>query len=132
MTLNTALNEQADYLKGSFFWHRDGTNLEVPILASLLSGRVLSETGGDTQISNTYAAYECLSDEDKELCATLRVRHSLANSLEGIYPEPTDEQADMCRKEGPIEESPAGVEPRFGPQITGAWVPSGVYRRDGL
>ena len=55
---------------------------EVPILASLLSSKVLpSNGGGDTEFCNTYAAYDDLSDEDKaelELAAgdALDVEHA--------------------------------------------------------
>ena len=41
VTLDTKVNDQADYLKGSLYWHIDGTMNSVPILASLLSMRVL-------------------------------------------------------------------------------------------
>src|SRR5687767_6785063 len=36
VTLDTKVNDQADYLKGSLYWHIDGTMNAVPILASLL------------------------------------------------------------------------------------------------
>src|SRR5437868_310349 len=46
ITLDQDANAQADYLKGSFNWHLDGTHDDVPIFASLLSGRRLSSEGG--------------------------------------------------------------------------------------
>ncbi|HEX3680140.1 MAG TPA: TauD/TfdA family dioxygenase, partial [Galbitalea sp.] len=56
VTLDTKVNKQADYLKGSLYWHLDGTMNEVPILASLLSSKVLPRHGGgDTEFCNTYA-----------------------------------------------------------------------------
>ena len=42
-------NAQAEYLKGAFYWHIDGTMSDVPILASILSSRRLSPTGGETE-----------------------------------------------------------------------------------
>src|SRR3954464_12023867 len=39
VTLDTKVNDLADYLKGSLYWHIDGTMNEVPILASLLSSK---------------------------------------------------------------------------------------------
>ncbi len=89
VTLDTKANAKADYLKGSWYWHLDGTMNEVPILASILSGRVLSPTGGNTEFCNTYAAYDSLSDEDKEAFADLRVEHSAWNSLLYYDPEPS-------------------------------------------
>jgi alpha-ketoglutarate-dependent taurine dioxygenase len=88
VTLDTKINEQADYLKGSFYWHIDGTMNSVPILASLLSSRVLSASGGDTDFCNTYAAYDDLPDEEKQQYATLRVMHSAWNTLFYYEPEP--------------------------------------------
>ena len=63
VTLDTNVNSSADYLKGSLYWHIDGTMNEIPIRASLLSSKVLpSDGGGDTEFCNTYAAYDDLSD----------------------------------------------------------------------
>ncbi|HKI42244.1 MAG TPA: TauD/TfdA family dioxygenase [Mycobacterium sp.] len=89
VTLDTAVNKQADYLKGSLYWHIDGTMNEVPILASLLSSKVLPRTGGgDTEFCNTYAAYGDLPDEDKQQLESLRVMHSTWNTLLYYDPEP--------------------------------------------
>ena len=89
VTLDTAVNKQADYLKGSLYWHIDGTMNEVPIFASLLSSKVLPRNGGgDTEFCNTYAAYEDLSDEDKQPLESLRAMHSTWNTLLYYDPEP--------------------------------------------
>lgn len=89
VTLDTTVNKQADYLKGSLYWHLDGTMNEVPILASLLSSKVLpSDGGGDTEFCNTYAAYDDLSDDEKAEIADLRVVHSTWTTLMYYEPEP--------------------------------------------
>ncbi len=88
VTLDTKLNDQADYLKGSLYWHIDGTMNKVPILASLLSGKVLSPTGGDTEFCNTYAAYDDLPQPEKQQYEKLRVMHSAWNTLFYYDPEP--------------------------------------------
>jgi alpha-ketoglutarate-dependent taurine dioxygenase len=89
VTLDTKVNQLADYLKGSLYWHLDGTMNEVPILASLLSMKQLpSSGGGDTLFCNTYAAYDDLSDEEKAEFADYRVMHSAWNSLFYYDPEP--------------------------------------------
>ncbi|GFG72402.1 TauD/TfdA dioxygenase family protein [Mycolicibacter senuensis] len=89
VTLDTKVNKQADYLKGSFYWHLDGTMNQVPILASLLSSKVLpAGGGGDTEFCNTYAAYEELPEDDKGQIASLRAMHSAWNSLLYHDPEP--------------------------------------------
>ncbi len=76
VTLDKTITKTADYLLGTFHWHIDGTTDEIPSRASLLSARHLSETGGQTEWANTYAAYEDLTQEDKEAVADLRVVHS--------------------------------------------------------
>jgi len=94
VTLDTKINEQADYLKGSFYWHIDGTMNATPILASLLSSRVLGtlpEGSGDTEFCNTYAAYDDLPADQKKQLEGLRVMHSAWNSLFYYDPEPSIE-----------------------------------------
>lgn len=90
VSLDTEVNKQADYLKGSLYWHLDGTMNEVPILASLLQSVALGNPDeGDTEFCNTYAAYDDLSDNDKAEIADLRVMHSAWNTLFYYDPEPS-------------------------------------------
>jgi alpha-ketoglutarate-dependent taurine dioxygenase len=89
VTLDTKANARADYLKGSMYWHLDGTMNEVPILASILTAKVLAPTGGNTEFCNTYSAWEQLPDEDKQRLESLRVMHSAWTSLFYYDPEPT-------------------------------------------
>ncbi|MGA5463364.1 TauD/TfdA dioxygenase family protein [Mycobacterium sp. NPDC050041] len=90
VTLDKTVNKQADYLKGSLYWHLDGTMNEVPILASLLSSKALGNEGeGDTEFCNTYAAYDDLPDEDKAAYEELRVVHSTWTTLLYYEPEPS-------------------------------------------
>lgn len=98
VTLDTKVNELADYLKGSFYWHIDGTMSPMPILASLLSSRVLGNLppgNGDTEFCNTYAAYEELPEAEKKQLEGLRVSHSAWNSLFYYEPEP---QIELLRQ----------------------------------
>src|SRR6516165_7847656 len=60
VSLDKGQNATAEYLKGAFFWHIDGTMSPMPILASLLASKVRAPEGGDTEFCNTYAAYEAL------------------------------------------------------------------------
>ncbi len=66
----------AEYLKGSLYWHLDGTMNEKPVLASILCGKTLSKEGGDTHFSNTYAAFEALSVEQQKEYESYTVRHA--------------------------------------------------------
>ena len=89
VSLDTEVNRQADYLKGSLYWHLDGTMNDVPILASLLQSVALGNEGeGDTEFCSTYAAYDALSDDAKAELDGLTVMHSAWNTLFYYEPEP--------------------------------------------
>ena len=119
VTLDTTVNSSADYLKGSLYWHIDGTMNEVPIRASLLSSQVLpSDGGGDTEFCNTYAAYDALGDDDKVALDGLTVMHSAWNTLFYFDPEPEPRalaEDDAHRRQG----TAVGVEAPLRPQIVG-------------
>ena len=90
ISLDANVNKEAvEYLKGSLFWHIDGTMNKVPIRGSVLSSKVLPTWGGNTEFCNTYAAYEALSEERKREIADYRVVHSMWNTLLYHTPEPT-------------------------------------------
>jgi len=88
ISLDASQTSSAEYLKGSMYWHIDGTMNDVPILASILSAKVLSPVGGQTEFCNTYAAYEDLPEAEKARYETLRVLHSAWASLFYYDPEP--------------------------------------------
>ena len=92
VTLDPLENPGVEYIKGAFYWHIDGTNHKVPLLASLLSARRLAHEGGDTEFCNTYAAYDDLSAEDKQLVDKLQVVHTIEFSQRNINPEPSWEE----------------------------------------
>lgn len=97
---DSSKNASAEYLKGTFHWHIDGcTPLhgEPPQKATLLSAKATDDSGGDTEFASTYAAYEALSEDEKERCATLRVLHSLEASQRLVYPDPTPERVEGWR-----------------------------------
>lgn len=104
ITLDKSVNQEAaEYLKGSLFWHIDGTMNPVPIRGSILSSKVLPTWGGNTEFSNTYAAYDDLPEETKQKIANLRVVHSMWNT--GLFhtPEPTLAQLQDWQSKGEIE-----------------------------
>jgi alpha-ketoglutarate-dependent taurine dioxygenase len=89
VTLDAKVNASgAEYLKGSLYWHIDGTMNDVPILASLLSSKKLATWGGNTGFSNTYAAWDDLPDERKKELEGLRAVHSAWATLFYYDPEP--------------------------------------------
>jgi alpha-ketoglutarate-dependent taurine dioxygenase len=89
VSLDEKVAPTAKGLRSSFFWHLDGSLSEVPILASILSAKKLSDTGGDTEFCNTYAAYEALSDEDKVMLEGMKAIHSAWSIQRHSDPEPS-------------------------------------------
>lgn len=87
ISLDEKVNQRAKYLQGSMFWHFDGSLQPLPNLATLLRAVQLSETGGQTEFCNTYAAYDDLPDADKDAIAELRVVHSAERSQYYVTPE---------------------------------------------
>ena len=104
VTLDRNKNPVADYLKGTFFWHIDGATDEIPTKASLLTARQIAD-GGDTEFASTYAAYEDLSDEDKQRFERTRVVHSLEASQWLVQPNPSPEELKVWRAR-PTREHP--------------------------
>ena len=81
ITLDKKSNANAEYLKGSFQWHIDGTHDDIPPFATMLTGLTLSETGGQTEFANSYTAYEQLPQETKKRIQNLQVVHSVEMSM---------------------------------------------------
>jgi len=80
----------AEYLKGSLFWHIDGTMNGVPIFASMLSCKVPSPKGtGNTGFCNTYAAWDALPEERKAELKDKRVVHGVWPTVFFYEPEPS-------------------------------------------
>ncbi|SFO35833.1 TauD/TfdA family dioxygenase [Sphingomonas sp. OK281] len=105
ITLDEKENPQsAAFLRGSLYWHIDGTMNKVPILASLLSCKKPSPKGtGNTGFANTYAAYEALPEERKAEIADLRVNHGAWASLFYYSPEPSMKMLDIMQGIGEQE-----------------------------
>jgi alpha-ketoglutarate-dependent taurine dioxygenase len=104
ITLDKKVNQQAaEYLRGSLYWHIDGTMNAVPIRGSILSSKVLPTWGGNTEFANCYAAYDDLPEERKQELEGLRVIHSMWNT--GLYhtPEPTLAQLEDWQAKGEVE-----------------------------
>jgi alpha-ketoglutarate-dependent taurine dioxygenase len=97
ISLDPKTQPSADYLKGSFLWHIDGTHDEVPPFATLLTGRRLSREGGVTEFANAYAAYEALPPETKARVDSLKVVHSVEVSMRRAGVEPTEKNLAYWR-----------------------------------
>jgi len=98
ISLDEKVNQRAKYLQGSMFWHFDGSLQPLPNLATLLRAVQLSETGGQTEFCNTYAAYEDLPETEKEAIAELRVVHSAERSQYYVTPEMRYDEVTFWQK----------------------------------
>jgi alpha-ketoglutarate-dependent taurine dioxygenase len=116
VTLDKSKNASADYLKGTFEWHMDGcTPLhgEPPQKATVLSAEQVAAGGGETEFASTYAAYEGLSEEERERYGSLRVVHTLEASQRRVHPDPSPEQVGRWR------ERPSSTHPLVWTRRTG-------------
>jgi alpha-ketoglutarate-dependent taurine dioxygenase len=105
VTLDPAKNPAAVYLRGTFDWHIDGCTDDVPIMATLLTAHAVAESGGETEFASTYAAYDGLTDDEKEHCLSLRVVHTIEASQRLLNNDPSPEELAMWRSR-PSKEHP--------------------------
>lgn len=87
-------NPNVSYFPSNDHWHFDGSMDDIPAKAVTLSARVLASDGGETEFASTYAAYDALSDAEKESFAELRVLHTFEAIQRRSYPNPTPEQLE--------------------------------------
>lgn len=102
VTLDSGKNPFAEYLKATVGWHIDGTVDPIPAKATMLSAKVLSAQGGETEFASTYAAYEGLSDEEKERLATLRAFHSQEAAQRDGNPNVSPEALEAWKKKSRV------------------------------
>jgi alpha-ketoglutarate-dependent taurine dioxygenase len=101
ITMDETINPIANYLKGAFYWHLDGTMSDKPILASIMSSRALSAPGtGQTEFCNTYAAWDALPEDEKAELETLKVFHAVWRSQLYWHPEPSYELLTQWKSRG--------------------------------
>ena len=108
ITLDKSKNASAAYLKATLDWHIDGctpTNNEPPQRATVLSAVQVAERGGETEFANAYAAYDALSDAEKDRYGSLRVVHSLEASQRRVHLDPSPELLARWRSR-PTHEHP--------------------------
>jgi alpha-ketoglutarate-dependent taurine dioxygenase len=84
VTMDASRNEKAAILYGTRAWHMDRLDTPLPPLGTILSPRVLSPEGGETEFANTYAAYEDLPEDEKRRLERLVVTHSLNSQFRAI------------------------------------------------
>jgi alpha-ketoglutarate-dependent taurine dioxygenase len=96
-------NPLAEYLRGNVGWHIDGAMDDIPCKAGILNARVVNAGDGATEFASTYAAYDDLTDDEKERLASRRVVHKIEATLRRVYRNPTAEQLADWGKRGAAE-----------------------------
>jgi alpha-ketoglutarate-dependent 2,4-dichlorophenoxyacetate dioxygenase len=73
-------NRRRLYGLGNMLWHSDSSFKAVPAKYSILSGRIVSSDGGNTEFADMRAAYAALDDATKAEIDDLVCEHSLLYS----------------------------------------------------
>ncbi len=89
------------YTPGNFSWHIDRTDSDVPPFATILNSKRLAHEGGETEFANTYAAWEDLPEEDKQLIENLRCIHLVESSFREHVRQPSLEMLKAWRANEP-------------------------------
>jgi len=83
---------------GNRLWHSDSSYRAIPAKYSLLSGRVIAKTGGDTEFADMRAAYDALDERTKAEIEGLICEHSLLYSRGALgFSEFTPEERAMFK-----------------------------------
>src|SRR5579859_2595967 len=97
---------------GNQLWHSDSSFRAVPAKYSLLSGRIVVDTGGNTEFADMRAAYDSLDDATKAEVEGLVCEHSLIYSRGLLgFTELSDEERAMFR---PVRQSLVRTHPVTG------------------
>jgi alpha-ketoglutarate-dependent taurine dioxygenase len=104
ITLDPKINNEPEYVLGTYFWHMDGITVDMPPpKASVLSARRVAPKGGQTEFASTYAAYQALPEEDKAELEGLRVLHSVTAAVREVAsPESLDPYRRALKHEHPL------------------------------
>lgn len=97
---------------GNRLWHSDSSYKAVPAKYSLLSGRIVTEEGGETQFADMRAAYDALDDKTKALIEDMVCEHSLLYSRGSLgFDDLTEEET---RNFTPVRQSLTRTHPVSG------------------
>ena len=97
---------------GNRLWHSDSSYKAVPAKYSLLSGRIVTEEGGETQFADMRAAYDALDDKTKALIEHMVCEHSLLYSRGSLgFDDLTEEET---RNFTPVRQSLTRTHPVSG------------------
>lgn len=74
-------------LKSNMLWHSDSTFLPVPALTNILTARVVTKTGGATELASTRAAWADMPEALKSRIRDCAFWHRYAHSRARISPD---------------------------------------------
>ena len=97
---------------GNRMWHTDSSYKPTPAKASLLLGRRVPKTAGETEFASLRAAYDALSDDERAAIETYVVVHDFAFSRGKIDPSLLT-QRDF-RESPPVRHALVRVNPANG------------------
>ena len=98
VSLDPARSATATYTRGTFHWHIDGAQDDVPTKATVLSAHAVAASGGETEFASTYAAFDGLTADEKQRFAGLRVLHTFEASQRRVNPDPSPEELARWRE----------------------------------
>ena len=104
VTLDKEVNDEPEYVLGTFFWHMDGITSPIPPpSATILTARKLAPKGGQTEFASTYAAYDALPADEKAELEGLRVVHTVTAAVREVAtPDELDEKRRTMAHEQPL------------------------------
>jgi alpha-ketoglutarate-dependent 2,4-dichlorophenoxyacetate dioxygenase len=83
---------------GNMLWHSDSSFRAIPAKYSLLSARIVSQQGGNTEFADMRAAYDSLGEETKREIDDLVCEHSLMYSRGSLgFLDYSDEEKAMFK-----------------------------------
>jgi len=106
VTLDPSRAKFIDYIHSNEHWHMDGTTYAVPPKATSLKCEVAPSSGGDTEFANLFAAYDDLPVAKRTELVGLRVIHSAEAANSKFFKNPSDEDLQRWRSNGPPREQP--------------------------
>ena len=86
-------------------WHTDMTFKSHPPLGSILIGKIIPKTGGDTLFSSLASAYDDLSNDMKASLEDLTAEHSFEHGFKESLAEPGGKErlADALKDNPPVD-----------------------------
>ena len=75
------------HLESNFLWHADSTFIPTPALTNIITARVVSKDGGNTELASTRAAWAAMPDDLKSKIEGRGIWHHYSTSRAKISPE---------------------------------------------